>query len=153
MNESVAEHRTQLRNSSEKDGQNNANKNNLSFPVASVHSFRVPLEWFFFGVSLKGPAEREKPAQKVEQQMTNMDSVYMVGIGQTEESDGRSHPLPFQIQLTFSADRSTPAKSRQLSQWEMSLYDFLRFDYNDTLLDVQVQLGKGGDGRLTNSTS
>ncbi|KAL3103258.1 hypothetical protein niasHS_002444 [Heterodera schachtii] len=119
LNESVAEHRTQLRNSSEKDGQNNANKNNLSFPVASVHSFRVPLEWFLFGVSLKGPAEREKPAQKVEQQMTNMNSVYM-------------------IQLTFSADRSTPAKSRQLSQWEMSLYDFLRFDYNDTLLDVQV---------------
>uniref|UniRef100_A0A914GWX3 SSD domain-containing protein n=1 Tax=Globodera rostochiensis TaxID=31243 RepID=A0A914GWX3_GLORO len=90
--------------------------NNLSFPVATVHSFQLRLEWFFFGVSL---SEGKKAGANPEQRLTNMDSVRM-------------------IQLTFNADRSTPKKNNELSLWETSLYDFLRLDYNDPFLDVQV---------------
>jgi hypothetical protein len=53
--------------------------NNLSFPLATVHSMNIRLEWFLFGVQL----QRQNNSMAItnaslEQQLTNIHSVQMV---------------------------------------------------------------------------
>jgi hypothetical protein len=55
---------------------------NLSFPHSIVHSFKIPLELFFYGVKLRHPTEgggeEEEWGNSAEQNLTNIHSIQMV---------------------------------------------------------------------------
>jgi len=44
----------------------------------------------------------------------------------------------FKVMLTYHADRPTARQSRILSEWELAVYDYLRQNHSDDLLDIQV---------------
>ena len=65
----------------ENDGigqQHQNNFQNLSFPLAIVHSFKLNMEWFFFGVTLRNDTTLPEEA-RLEQKLTNIEHIQMVG--------------------------------------------------------------------------
>lgn len=60
-----------------KQQQQQNNFQNLSFPLAIVHSFKLNMEWFFFGVTLRNGTELPE-GLRMEQKITNIRDIQMV---------------------------------------------------------------------------
>ncbi|KAI6206014.1 SSD domain-containing protein [Aphelenchoides besseyi] len=91
----------------------------LTYPVASINGYKIPLQRLFYGVKRKEMNTTDLSVIDPSVRLTNMESVDI-------------------IMLLFRGDIDSELAERRLTAWEMAVWRYVYEQYNSTLLNVEA---------------